>query len=811
MTLRALTTISILFIMACCRAALAQADPAPQSSAGISLRVEQFGVGGIARAGEWAGIRVQLDYAGPRPRDVAVRLHRPDDDGDTRIDETRTTLNPGITTAVWLYDCMPWDLAVATFVITVHEFDPASGVGRQLFATRVAPGAGNAADANRPIIGVIGRRELSLGQYEMRRGGLDLPAHQHAIVVSGITPIVIPDQWHGLAQFDTLVWTEGDPGALGSRDAPGVRAITNWVRRGGHLVVVLPAVGSTWFSTANPLYADEDSGILPHVAVTRHEDAPLEPYRGLITRGEFDDEDIPIRTIVQAMAPLPDARPLDAIPILSGPEGCIAMRRIVGNGMVTVIGLNLNDTWLANSALLRADAFWHRILGRRFDVPAAANFTQLGTDDHEYADRFIATEIDWTTSAGVGVLLALVVFGAYWLVAGPGGFALLKAYRLERHAWVGFVAAAAAFTVIAWAGATAMKQRSISADHLTFLDQVAGSGFQRGRTWASVLLPNYGETTLSVGDPDDATPWSNAINTWSAPDAGSAQSFPDARPYPRDVNHLDRITSPARATVKQISADWYGTMNADWQLPRGIAPGWEPILTHEYGDDWSITGKLTHGLPATLRDVRFLLVTGQIDEELERAERSDRDQLDVLLANAYMFSLPASDPWDPGEEIDLADIFRDPARAPAQDTFQSIAARSGGFGAFNPTARSRALDGDEIRAYQRISFLSMLPSPRSDPARPQGIAATLTQSAHGLDLSRWLTQPCLIIIGHVDGAPAPTPLFHGGASPDEIPSAGRTIVRCIFPLAPKPPVFDGVERRAERARDRNNAARPTNR
>jgi hypothetical protein len=60
---------------------------------------------------------------------------------------------------------------------------------------------------------------------------------------------------------------------------------------------------------------------------------------------------------------------------------------------------------------------------------------------------------------------------------------------------------------------------------------------------------------------------------------------------------------------------------------------------------------------------------------------------------------------------------------------------------------------------------------------------------HGLDLSRWLTQPCVIVIGHLvqeDAGACPVPLTVDGT---EIGSRGRTVVRWVYPLPPAPPRF----------------------
>ena len=49
-----------------------------------------------------------------------------------------------------------------------------------------------------------------------------------------------------------------------------------------------------------------------------------------------------------------------------------------------------------------------------------------------------------------------------------------------------------------------------------------------------------------------------------------------------------------------------------------------------------------------------------------------------------------------------------------------------------------------------------------------------------LDLSVWLTRPCLIIMGFVEEAPSPMPVLINGEPPEN--NSGLTMVRWIYPL-----------------------------
>ncbi|MEM1424888.1 MAG: hypothetical protein AAGH64_12915, partial [Planctomycetota bacterium] len=218
-------------------------DPrASQASAAIDIDVESFGVGDAIRPGEWAGVSVVLtDLVGTRARDVVVRLHVPDPDGDTMLAERRITLNPGLRMRTWIYAPLPWTLP-RFFTITVHDAPDtgpdSTAVGRQIAATRVTPSV--IRDRATQFIGVVGPRVYGLDQYELgMEPNAELSSLERFDVVTGLSPEDLPDRWEGLLQYETIVWGDADPTRLG---LVRPRALEEWVRHGGHLVVMMPSV-----------------------------------------------------------------------------------------------------------------------------------------------------------------------------------------------------------------------------------------------------------------------------------------------------------------------------------------------------------------------------------------------------------------------------------------------------------------------------------------------------------------------------------------------------------------------------------------
>lgn len=763
----------------------AAAPGAQSASQGeIDIVCDAFGVGGAARAGEWTGVRLRLTDQASKPRAVAICFWQPDPDGDTALVTREITLNPGVTQALWLYAPLGWKTSTSSeFTITAHSLGAESAapadqddrggaptLGRQVAAARVSPRAMHRESDS--IVGVVGRSPAGgLVRYAASLDGADprpIAANERTEVVTGLTPADLPDRWMGLTQFETLVWISGDPAALSERQAEAVR---EWVQRGGHLVISLPSVGQAWSNPrTNPL-----QDMLPNATITREEGVSLEPLRALLR--PRDSLPMPDRAVVQTISPKANAEPGEAVVVLGAPDGRpIVVRRALGAGMVTLVGLDFAQQSLAE----RVDVqfFWHRALGKRFDVlsreqmqAARAKAGFLGADP-AWTDSDIPGEIAKSGRAGVGVLLGLCVFGAYLLLAGPLGFAMLRRRGGVQHAWVAFVAVAAGFSALAWGGATAMRPLRAEVQHLTVLDHVYGQPLERARSWFSALLPTYGEQRVSIEPGAGADAIHNALRPWDSPLAGAAARFPDARPYALDARAPDELRVPTRSTVKAFQADWLGA--PAWP---GVSPEGGEVRVDESGDAMRLVGRLTHSLPAPLTDVTVLLVRRQ--KPLSGELGDNGPLLSVGLAWAKVSAWPA------GEALDLSSLT--PTSGSTLDgDFEKLSGEVAPASVAFASGVTRASSGDVARRLRALSFFSALRQPRylATSSNDIGSVVPARRAAHGLDLSAWLTQPCLIVLGQIERGPCPVPIRIDGA---EAPSAGRTYVRWVYPLPSNPP------------------------
>ncbi len=774
------------------------AKPAQAGPDDVRIDLDRFGVGDRARPGEWCGIRVRFQDTAASQRTIIVRLELRDSDGDHPVYERVLTSNPGVLQTAWLYARLPFsfdpdsrDRGMTALVYDAPEDDGAtpSGptgyrVGRLLGRAVLQPTVRQVLFPGEGQLVVIGSARYGLEKYGQRAGERDqFPPLRHELTNSDAalkSVDELPDRWQGLAPVETIVWGSGEPADLRGERAAAVR---EWVNRGGHLVIILPPVGQTWTNPAsNELYP-----ILPVVSVQRREGVNLAAYRHLLTTDR--NAVLPGDAIVHVLKPNVDAQAGEAMRILAGPDGgCVVARRLVGLGAVTLVGLDLSARPFAGGRSLDPKVFWHRVLGKRGSFASEQDLASGGGGARTVVsfDRDVRELITDQGKSAAGVLLGFVVFAAYWLCAGPLGFLYLKRRGLTRHAWIAFALTTAAFTAVAWGGATLLRPKRVDGRHLTFIDHVYGQGTQRTRTWASIMIPRYGEASIRAGEAQDRerTRAANLVAAWDSPVTLDDRSFPDARSYAIDARTPDTIRVPTRATVKEVVADWAG--GPIWRMPapldRTDAAGVRLVRDPSdasASEATRLVGVLAHDLPGDLTDVTIVVVRRFVAMGPNAPEFT-------AIGSAYGYSR-----WKPGEAsaLDLSTLQLtsggERRLGTALDVYLTDLAKSGGDGIIGSDEAAAAKAPERLKA---LAFFGMLRPPEdakasSNPTAAQWPIAAQRPASMGWDLSRWFSQPCLIIVGFVEGQ-QPTPLF---VDDEAVSLKGRTVVRWVYPLQDQAP------------------------
>lgn len=800
--------------------------PGPASGSAptqVRLRVVQVGLRDRARPGDWTGFLVEYVDSAPTARDLQLAVELADPDGDAVRFVAPAATTPGRPGRAWVYARLPGSLQPGSPIRVTASLPPPDGapsVARAglLGATTVAlsePGGRPPSILPRGVaaLAVVGTAGGSGGVGGGAGGGLGLQpytqqltrvqawlptGHELTELLQPLRVADLPDDWKGYGRLSELVWTSDGGGASspgGGASAPGqmtdaqAAALRHWVARGGHLVVLLgggPGAGpGAWGGWADRRLAP----LMPRVEPRREEGVSAGPFLPVLTRAtrpELAAE----RIDVTVLPPAAGASPSEAAVLVRSTEGLpVVARRHYGAGTVTVCGLDFSSGRLGAMGVVDAGVFWHRVLGRRAEVVDAQSLRDqsllggsvlVGTRREEFIDSGVPAEVNRTGRAAAGVLVALGVFVAYWLLAGPVAYSVLKRRGLARHSWTAFVAVSVVFAIGTWGVALWLRPRDADARHLTFLDAVAGGEVVSARGWSSVLLPGYGAPRVEV--PTAAlAPGANAMAGFDDGAATDALAFTDARAYTIDARRADRADLPARSTVKTLQIDWAGPLAdpARWRLP-GPAGAGESVPAVGWpsgrgvGAPWTLSGRLVHGLHAPLTEVTVIVVARPMPLDDGRATDG------ALLAEGVAFAVPE---WPAGQVLDLSSFDLVAARRSGArlENWLSGLANTGvisGFAALAPRRSERLTMARAAAA----SVFPLLEPPQWRLTNGGVLPVVRREFTQGMDVARWFTQPCVIVLGELAG-PSPVPMTLDGRP---VASDGRTIVRWVYPLADAP-------------------------
>jgi len=756
----------------------------------VQIQLLSFGAGNTARPNAWVGLHLRVTDPSAVARDIMLRCEVDDPDGD-RVGYTTVLTADPLGAEAWLPIRTNRALRanqVFRVVASVAEpdplapggFSPGRPLGELVFSPASDPSGSRPAATIVPeyaeLIGLIGARDIGLTPYSavFNTSVADWPPFGHeAVAFANLREQTIPSNWLGLDMLGTLIWRAGDPMAVSSASA---RAIIDWVRRGGSLIVMLPSDAQGWTDAqSNPL-----ASTIPPVRITQRRGAPgdLSPLLGRSASPSFNG---------YALQPLPGVSPTDAMPILHDRDGePVVVRRLLGSGSVTLVGVD--------PAGAQTERFWHRVLGRRGVVATPGEASQIASQQNiqnlamrtpTWIEDWISQQINRSGRAAAGLAFAVLVFGAFWLIAGPIGHVVLRKKKAVRHAWLVFLIVSLLFALGSWTGAAALRPGKTDAVHVTILTEVYDRPTQRARMWLSLLTPAYGDMTLRLApSSQEAGSPTGSISPW-APREDSTPSFPDRRAYTVDTDAPSVVTFPIRATAKQFTASWAGPPSRTLRMPRPVlAPGerGEPRISM---DARGVTGSLQHGLPSTLQNTRVILIGRQ--RAITPANTTDPGadvNSPLPIATGQVIALGD---WEPGTRLDLAPYFRFPLNAEslAMDLNALTPRVSGGL-------TVDISDIAENRALMLTLFPHIGPPTPTNFGSINGPAICRRIETLGDDLGVWLTQPCLIVVGELVGEQSPVPLeISTGGEFSTLPTSGRTIIRWVYPLEPNPPAWPG--------------------
>lgn len=723
------------------------------------------GLSGVVRPGTWTPMRVEIDNQGADTREVRVQWIIPDVDGDQVVAQRRLPLTPRRSHATWLY-AVPTMSTVETDRWRVQVIDDRSG--RLLAQQSVSIPMW--IDARDGMLGVTGAGALGLTYFEEAYT-------QHEVVhnLRGLDPSRMPDRWYGFSGLEALVWTPDafDPTSP-SVSPESLRAIRDWVQRGGHLVVVLPSVGELW--TSSPL-----NDILP--------DVKIRPVKDVDPLTIFDLVPAEPMTLLQVNAFDVEAGKASDVMVLhrigkrgrAGDPVVVAQQR--GFGRVTLIGVNLSDPRVVRMGVPSAgDMFWKNIFNWRSPGMTSAQIRSM-VDNQQMVDvqlrsgaelgSFVRPLIAMRGTYTAALLAAILVLMFYWLAAGPVGFVVLKHKKMVRHAWLGFVAMIALFSAVTWGGAMVMRPTQSRIEHFTVLDIDAPSGHVRAHSWMSLFVPTHDNVEVHV-DRDVTEGNRNTIAAPGLPGSVAESVFLDPQRYVQDSGAPCRLEIPFRSTAKQLEVGWMkaaGTNGSIRPEQDTLASLWLAAEGEISLDAGMPVGQLTHQLPGSLVNVLMVFCRGEDAEPLIWRVRRPWEAGKPVTINHELIAAGGVQPlvrgnrqvWDGFLWMQMGNR---PLMSVAQDPLKVI-----------------SIAEDQIHAgAELLTFHTTLPPPSYwDKITAMGTGPTHYYRALGrsIDLSHLIRSRKLMVIGYLKRSPLPIPLSVDGES---VASSGLTVVRWLLPI-----------------------------
>lgn len=722
-----------------------------------------IGIGGVIRPGSWMPTRLVIDNSLGPTRQVVVGWSLKDMDQDTVFAQRKTTLTAGRMQNVWLYAVPPLQTKpkdIWTFWVR-DELTGEMLVQGPFQINQVAP-------TTTTLIATTGSRSrLGLEPYTQKLGGTEnVPYTQHESVylIRGFQPDQMPDRWFGYDGLNMLIWTPDSPDPGSPLIPPSaLQALRQWVMQGGHLVISIPVVGELWTSS-------DLADLLPEVDMQPIANQLAPQFLGL-------KSDV-IELDMMQLTPRPGS---DVAILATDDFGKVPLivTQQRGFGRVTLIGIDLSSRQLG--VLPNGAKFWHAIAN--WQSPAfRPEIIKDMLEKQTMAPIFNRSAGDMGTLVGpqvamkgtynTALLLAMLLFAAYWLISGPVSFFVLKHKSRERFAWSAFVVTVVVFSIITWSMAMAFRPTNTRVEHFSVIDIDAQQEQVQASSWLSLFVASHDVVDVRIQDNPSSTSNQNLIAAPGFPPVLTGTGFLDPQSYSFASNAPGDVQIPFRATAKQLAVRWKA------HVADPMPPGYESdkLINGEIELVSQFPkGTLTHHLPKALEATCFIYCPGNGQTPIFWRE---------------------NDPWKPGMSMLI-----DRRRIAVQDRLILRPTRSttndwGGYlwtlqqnrltRLFNNGNEQLQLAPNEIRTnVEMLSFYDMLPPPAywktATAINLDSPMHYLRSLGRELDWSKLTVFPRLIVIGYMEDAPLPVPML---VNHKPVKGNGRVAVRWIYHLAP---------------------------
>ncbi len=628
-----------------------------------------------------------------------------------------------------------------------------------------------------------------------------------------IKPAQLPDNAIGYEAVDAVVWLDADPAALDADTGQKRRALEQYIRDGGTLVVSqmhewrktqkafgdwLPVTVSDLLDRATleplrrlslPRSARGDTAAAPETE-NENKDSVKELTRDLTgTQRRLKAVESPVwdRPPGPFKMALAEAHPGAAVDVWIDWAGIAPTRyspyiarRTFGTGNVTWVAQDLSD--LAFTRVTAAGGWvniWDRVFGWN-NAPMMRD-SRRSEDDPEWQAYLPATGVDLGgailggmdhgTKTALLVVLAMFFFVAYWLVAGPGVYFFLRRRKQSGWSWWAFAATALVATALTVGVVWVVLRGPPKVRHFTVVRGAPGMP-TIVHSRIGLYIPRDGDQRVSL--PDAAAGEPNYIRSFAI----HPQFIRESRDLPARQEYIVpvgdssseqpvTVSFPYRSTLKKIETQWVG--------PTDVGIFGSGRLT----DVATLEGSITNG---TGRDLRAIHL-GYHFPGTRLLRQAD-----------YVVYLPK---WEAGVTLQLKEqtriLYRDPSGGsasrgeipPAGDGrrifwtdfwYRPFVTPSGGF------SEDRMADDDwsqqTPRSLAMLSFYDRLPVMRSANERWDSRVEFHRRGGRYLDMSPAIASGSLVVIAQAEG-PLPIPIKVQGKP---VPGEGRILYQYALPL-----------------------------
>ena len=638
---------------------LAGAGRGPGAGTGdlVQGEVVSMGIGGVDglmgkyRPGAWVPVRVRLENRSGKQLAVRLGVEQVDIDGDKVLSLGQkvildTTDVEGRDFWVYYWPRPDDELKGAPSVAVMDE------TGTQVLATIPAPapksGMSNVGIPQRDDtsmqgcrwVVVLGPQYAGWGSYYKSFGGTEATWVSFVDRAEGM-----PDNALGLDGVDTIVW-EADK--IRVSDLPAdfqLKALLDWVRSGGHLIISVSSQAQEFLKGGDHL------GEAMPMTFTGLREVDLSALSKMFN-GELR---LTTAKISQATGKLrPDAKIVANTNGDAFANNPLAVTGAYGRGAVTVLTIDASNADLNQAVTLDRDwmGFWNCIAGwqgrhdqmmsqNEFDAAKkglAGNDSPVTIPPNEIdLGHDIPQQIDVAEFTHLGIAVAVIFLGIYWLAAGPIGHLVLRRNKVVHWSWWIFGATVVVGTGVAGLVVMFVHLTNYDLRHKTYVLGTVNSKDVSAVGYYGVFAPVNGK--LDVEQPISGTPADPiGINYLAPMDVMSPDGVkPFADPQTYDVvDEKPTLVAPVfRSTLKKLQGRWTGEL-------AGIDGNAEFVASNDWNTTPPFKGSLTNHTGYNLHDVEIVI----------RRPEANPD----TAWKSYIFQMKDA-AWKSGDSIDLAKSF----------------------------------------------------------------------------------------------------------------------------------------------------------